>query len=233
MEENDKSFEAYFHGKMSSKETLDFETALKANSQLKSDYEFYVAVKRSASEIKKDELRSQIDDINLDKNGEEQKVRYLTAKKKSTKVISLLKSAVAVAALFIVGFWGYNVVQAPSTETLFAQNFAEYTPQFSRGENAELPTIDKSELNTPELKLMYASDILSQSLESTKYEEAIKILFEITDMSMLRDQKYWYLGLAHLKIGDIPEAKKHFIYLQSISNYKKKEITTILSALNK
>lgn len=242
MSENNKTFDAYFHGRMSAKQAIDFQTALEANSQLKSDYEFYLSVKKATLEINRDNLRSQLDNIDLGKLKEGQVDAGPKAKNSNTKLFSLLKSAVAIAALFVIGFWGYQAAQPTDMEDVFAQNFETYLTKQSRGENEstlakiynegnyEQFILQANEIeHTPEIDLMLANVYLVTNQEKL----AISTLERISDESSFRDQKYWYLGLANLKEENIIEAKKHFNHLLSLSNYKKKEITKILSALNK
>lgn len=242
MEEYDKTFEAYFSGKMSGKESLDFESAMLANPQLKSDYEFYVAVKRSAADIKREAFRKEIENIDLDHKQEGQTKTPSAEKRPTTKIFTLMKSIIAIAALFIIGFWGYNTAQAPKKNNLFAQNFNTYSTKNSRGSeennlkevynagNHEQFVLLAGEVQrTPEINLMLANSYLITG----KIESAISSLENMSDESAFRDQKYWYLGLANLKLNDIDKAKEHLVYLQTLSNYKKQEIKEILKALNK
>jgi len=230
-ETNNITFESYFSGNMSAKEALDFETALDSNPELSEEYKFFLSVKESTFDIHRDLLREQLDIVvAIDNEHKENKTNNVKPKKTS-KIINLIKITSAVACLFLIGFWVGNMSKPQGNEELFATYFETYTPQNSRGESAELLQIDRSDLNTPELKLLYASGQLSQSLDMNKYEEAIDILAKISDESALRDQKYWYLGLANLKVGKMEEVKKNFTYLKSVSNFKKQEIEKILSAI--
>ncbi|MGK0317584.1 MAG: hypothetical protein ACI86M_003828 [Saprospiraceae bacterium] len=228
MEENNKRFGVYFHGRMSDNESLEFQSSLKGNPNLKSDYEFYESVKRASSDIRKDELRGQLEEINLEEEPNNQSNTTKKEKVRSTKIFTLIKFAVAIAALFFIGFWGYQDAQKPDIQGLYAQKFETFVPQQSRGENIDLSSIDRNNINTPELKLWYSTILLSEN----KTKEAISTLNEINDKTSFRDQKYWYLGLSNLKTGNFAEAKKHFAYLRSISNFKKQEITEILLAIN-
>lgn len=240
MDDNDKNFEAYFQGKMSAKQSLDFQTAMEANPQLKSDYDLYVSIKRATAEIKRDKIRSQLKSLDLD---EEKEINRTSSspKNKTSKIFTLIKTGISIAALFMIGFWGYNAAQSTDNEKLFAQNFDVYTVKSSRGgnENNQYAAYKKGNYNaftvladgedhSPELELMLANSYLVMG----KVEYAISSLNKISDDSSFRDQKYWYLGLANLKINNFKETKKHLLHLQSLSNYKKQEATKILSKLN-
>jgi len=217
------TFDSYFHGRMSAKESLDFETSLEADIELKVEYNLFLQIKKSTSDIERDKIREQLESVKISDN------QSSLGEKKDTKIFSMVKWVSAVAALFIIGFWGYKSAQNMSSEQLFAQNFEVYEIQQSRGVDAiPFPDIGRAALNTPELKLLYSTI----KMESNEMTEAINVLNEISDDTSLRDQKYWYLGLANLKSGKITEAKKHFIHLQKLSNYKKSEIEDILSKLN-
>lgn len=229
MENNYDSFESYFYGRMSAKEAMDFETALNENAELNSAYEDFILIKKAASDIQKDKLRLQLEGIDIEEKNSKTEEQ---TRNKSTRIYTLMKSAAAIAALFIIGFWGYQASQKNSPEEIFAQNFEAYTPKQSRGEKTEFPSIDsRIEASTPELKLLYATGILSNSSDKDEINESIEVLSEISDETAFRDQKYWYLGLANLKIGNIQEAKTHFDHLQKLSNYKNQEIVKILSAI--
>jgi len=233
-ETNNITFESYFSGNMSAKEVLDFESALDSNPELSKEYELFLSIKKSTSDIHRDRLRNQLDTVLAANNSSDSEISISEDKapsKNTSKIIRLIKMASAVACLFLIGFWVLNMNAPQDNEAIFAEYFEEYTPQFSRGTDMPTSTEDKSDLETPEQKLIYANDVLSQSSEDSEYKEAIEVLTEITDVSMLRDQKYWYLGLANLKIGNIEEAQKHLTYLQSISNFKKQEIEKILSTI--
>ena len=241
MYDTNKIFDAYFHGRMSAKEVLDFQSSLASTPQLKADYQFYESVKRASADIGKDELRDQIEEIDL----EEPRVHSTTTtaeNRPKVKILTLIKAAVAVAALLIVGFWGYQDAKSLSTNDLFAHNFDIYTAKSSRGANPNtLPvvynegnyerfTIQANDVeHTPEIQLMLANAYLVMD----KVEFAISSLEKISDDSVFRDQKYWYLGLANLKNKNLTAAKKHFTYLQSISNYKNQEIDKILYKIKK
>lgn len=227
MEENYLSFESYFHGQMSAKESLDFQTALSANQKLKEEYEIYLSIKKATSDIEKEKIRQQLESIEITEDKEE---LIDHSSKGSAKIFSLLKWASSVAAIFIVGFFGYQLIATPSPEALYAQNFEAYEMQSSRGEeDLSFPDIGRIELKTPELKLFYSTRMMAND----DIDEALKTLNEISDDSSLRDQKYWYLALANLKTGNTEEAIKHLDHLRSISNYKKPEIEEILSAIRK
>jgi len=229
MEDNYTSFDAYFHGRMSAKEAVDFQSALDASSKLKADYRAYVSIKRAAFDIQKNKLREQLESVDI---AEDPATKEPQKGRAPTRVLTLLKSAAAIAALFIVGFWGYQAAQGPSTDQLFADNFEIYTPQNSRGDDTEPSSISRNEESSPESALTFASAILGDK-NTDNIQEAIKALDNIPDESSFRNQKYWYLGLAHLKSGNIKKAKSHFSHLQEISNYKKPEIERILSTIRK
>jgi len=225
MEDRFNNFESYFGGRMSAKESLDFQTALSASPELKAEYDLFLQIKKATSDIQKDEIRGQLEDIGISNSKENIES---SAKQDTTKIYSLLKWASSIAALFVIGFLGYQAAQGSNPDQLFAQHFEVYEMQQSRGEPTDLPELDSKNLNTPELKLFYAATIISEGREA----EAIKYLTEVPDESTFRNQKYWYLGLANLKSGNITEAKRHFNHLRKLGNYKKTEIEDILSKLN-
>lgn len=241
MNDNNKIFDAYFHGRMSAKEALDFQSSLATTPKLKADYTFYESIKRASTDIAKDELREQIEEINLEEPHLHAE-NIITAKRSKVKIFNLIKAAVAIAALFIIGFWGFQNTKSTTSNDLFTQNFEPYTVKLSRGINNDTLSAIYNEGNyehftthadviehTPEISLMLANAYLAID----KVEFAISSLEEISDDSTFRDQKYWFLGLANLKNKKHAAAKKHFIHLQSISNYKKQEIDEILFKINK
>jgi len=238
MEDEDLTFEAYFSGRMNDAEANDFSKALENNPDLKEQYNIYLATKEASSQVERDKMRAELEEVDLEDDVEHalSKERY-RPKGRST----IIKWVGSIAAMLLISFFAYNALQAPSSQDLFAFNFETYQVQAARGGNVDaLKTLYTSgdyelfiekaltEKESPELNMMLANAYLNQE----KYNDAIKTLTKITDESSLRDQKYWYLGLSQIRLGNTEEAIANFTKLQSLSNYKKQETEEILSKID-
>ena len=234
MENEDKTFEAYFSGKMRSAQANDFLTALDNNEVLRERYDFFLAAKKSASLIERDKMRAELADVGIKEEAPKENMPGESA----TPILKIVKWVASIAAVLLISFFAYNNLQTPSSQDLFAQNFETYKVQAARGGEVDALkaiytegdydlfisktlTIEK----TPELNMMIANAQMS----SDQFSAAISTLTRISDDSSLRDQKYWYIGLSHLKSGNNKEAIKNFDHLLSISNYKKQATEEILS----
>ncbi|GEM_PF-2299985 len=236
MEDQDVTFEAYFSGNIGSAQANDFSTALSNDPELNEKYNFYLAAKRSASLIERDRMRKELEGIDF-----EEEVETGRSNSKSP-VLRLLKWGGSIAAIFLIAIFAYNTLQPPTSQALFAQNFEPYKVQAARGGEMDALKANYTqgkydlfieEINelegSPEIYMMLAN----AHINLDQHNEAIKILSKISDNTSLRDQKYWYLGLCQLVLGNIEEAKSNLNKLSSLSNFKKTEVEEILSTISK
>ncbi len=236
MEFGHETFEAYFSGKLDSNDVINFTTTLAENAEIKKEYDLFLAAKRAASTIERDKMRAQLDGLS---NSETQN----SSPSKSTPLfLKLVRWGGSIAAIFLIGFFTYKTLQSPTKQDLFAQHFETYQVQSSRGGEVDALNeiykkgdydlfIDKTSKNseTPELKMMLANAYLKIDQVSL----AISLLESISDETSLRDQKYWYLALCHLKLNNLQKAQSNLEKLTSFSNFKKPEVEKILSKITK
>ncbi len=234
MKEYDTIFEAYFSGRMHGAELKDFTASLEADGQLNKAYNLYLATKEASALVERDRMRAELDGITIEEIVEDENAGT------GPRIISMMKWMGGMAAVFIVSFLTYNAVQGTGDQDLFAENYVVYKIQEARGEEADdLKSMYKEGAyslfleeaihaeGSPELNMMIAHAHLNME----NYAEAIHALNKISDESALRDQKYWYLGLSNLKIGNKEKAVNHFNHLLSLSNFKKQEVEHILSSI--
>ncbi|GLR19535.1 tetratricopeptide repeat protein [Portibacter lacus] len=238
MKNDEKTFEKYFAGNMSSTEAKAFSAILANDKSIKDEYDYFLAVKKGAHLLERDQLRSKLAKIDV----RNEAVADESPRKTNRSIITIIKWAGGIAAIFLIAFFAFYAPNQINSEDLFAQNFETYVAQAERGSsldemkevyndgdyNAFLKMTENVD-ETPELQMMIANAYMNKN----QFVEAIKTLTKITDDSVLRDKKYWYLGLSNLKIGNRKEAIQHFNYLLSISNYKKTETEEILSSIHK
>lgn len=236
MEINEKIFEDYFSGQMAEDEIQQFNAQLNTNQEFNNEYQYFLSLKKATSEIERDNLRNQLNNINIEAPLKENKSQLNNASFNRNG----LKWGLLIISLILLSYFSYNYFSSDNPEQIFVANYELYEVQNSRSESAddinslyntgkysEFINNIKLNKNSPERTMMLAN----ASIELGDFEAAEKHLLSISDDSSLRDLKYWYLGLISLKINHIPQAKVHFSHLKSISNFKKSEIEKILSQI--
>lgn len=207
--DKDTLFYDYLYGKLPYHESSLLESRLEEEAGLKEEYDLFVSIQRATHDIQKDQLRYQLNDI----------VNHAEPKTK----LNIVKWISAAAAIFVGAFLitQYEDDQL-SSEELFSSYFTKYETVKYRSNTSENKTKTNKEW------LIAATDLLEQN----QVTDAIALLQQISDESNQRDKKYWYLGLAQLKLGKNREAKAYFNKLQSFSSYKQEEIKSILNNMN-
>jgi hypothetical protein len=236
MEFNEKRFEDYFAGLLSEDEIQQFNNELATNKVFNDEFQYFLALKESTSSIERDNLRAQLNDITFEPDSNNN-----TEVKSSSLKGKLIKWALILLSLSMLIYFSYNYFTSDKLEAVYASNFELYEAQSSRGENAnaiiqlykdgkyaEFIAEADEDNNSAEIYMMLAN----AHIKENNFKMAEMYLLKISDESSLRDLKYWNLGLVSLKINHIPQAKNHFVHLQSVSNFKKAKIEKILSKLN-
>jgi len=239
MENNEKRFEDYFAGRMSTDEVLQFNDELNSNPKLNSDYQYFLALKNSTASIERDNFRAQLADVNLNSAAGKSNAKTKNGKSSFDK---LGQWVVIVIGTLLLAYFSFQYFSSDKPAYIYAANFEVYEPQMSRGGSMEEITslytegkyeefISRVEVSnhSPEIMMMLAN----ANMELGNFDAAEKLLLTISEESSLRDLKYWNLALVSLMQDHIPQATNHFRHLQSISNFKKSEVEKILSKLSK
>lgn len=234
MENNEAKFEAYFTGKMSENEIENFNAELATDEKMKDEFSYFISLKKASSSIESDKLRVQLSGYNIDDSS-----RSIDAKSESSSTfLSRMKWLLGMVTLCLIVYFVYNSFTSAKPDQLFAQNFELYEVQATRGESndeinsyysqgnyKEVIRVFSTRNNSPEVSMMLANAYI----ETNDFLMAEKILVGISDESSLRDLKYWNLGLINLQLNNTIKAESYFRHLQTLSNFKKSEINTILS----
>jgi tetratricopeptide (TPR) repeat protein len=228
-----EAIERYINGTMVDDELKVFETQLETNSEFKTQVE---DVRTLLTGIQAQSLKEQLDDFHKD-------IQKQPIQKASPKVRYLqFRKLVAAAAIIIAvgSFWFFN---QNSNDKLYAKyftpdpglpttmssnsNYEFYEAMVSYKQGDFKTAIKKwKAINTKNDTLNY---FLGVAYLADKDEvKAIEFLNEATrnDKFPLLDDAYFYLGLAHLKEGNIEKAKANLEH-SNVDNSK-----AILSELN-
>ena len=244
MEQNEQRFEAYFKGQLSYDEVQKFNNELASNEDFNLAYQFFISVKQATSSKHRDNIRSQLDGIDVNKISDKESSENpdISKKQKSSFKDKFSRWVLVLLGIFVITYFSYKYFISSSPDAIYASNFELYEAQNVRGDAIdELKSLyqqkqyeifinEAKKIETsPEILMMLAN----AHMQLQDYDAAHSVLLDVPEESSFRDLKYWNLGLVSLKLNNIPQAKNHFNYLQSISNYKKSKTKKILSKLSK
>jgi len=148
-------------------------------------------------------------------------------KKGIVRFIKPIIAAAAILLLLVIGYQWMNVTGAMSNQDLFAQNYQAYELPFGDRGNGLDNAIHEAGAMYQQQKYADAIPMFEQLakegkgddrtslalgisyIELKKYEKAILILKQASAQSgfLYLDQAQWYMGLAHLQLGQIEESK--------------------------
>jgi len=236
MENNEKRFENYFTGLMSSQEVEQFNKELSTNPDFNNEYQYFLSVKKSTAGIARDNFRDQLQHVTISS------INTSSKSSSNNPLSKMIKWGIIILSILLLSYFTYRYFNSNSPQAIYASNFELYESQTSRGGSAEeitslynngkyaefISRAEEQEIN-PEIYMMLAN----ANMKLGAFDKAEEYLLKIPEESSLRELKYWNLGLVSLKLDHLAQAKNHFRYLSSISNFKKKEIESILSKLNK
>jgi len=251
MEEQDyyKLIDDYIMARLSKKESMAFENALRQDDALMREYLLQKDILSGLRAYGNQELRAKFKGFQerLNKEHETQKI------KPPTKIRSLnrwLAAAAAVVLLLAAGFWLISSSTLSPTE-LYAQNYETYeVPLTSRSEaSGDFATaVDRftnknyaaaiplllAAVDAAEQKNIVHMAIGVSYMEMEQFEKANE-QFEIIiadEDPFLAEQAQWYSGLSALRLNDLEKAKNAFEVLANEPNaYKSKEASDILEGL--
>jgi len=253
----------YVYNDMSLLERKQFEEDLIRDNELAEEYKRQVhmvdylksrsALEEMTSATDLDEARRVVDDFYNSSGELSQESRPQPLKSK--KVRRMLYPIIGVAAIFI-GLLIYKIsFLDPLNERLYNRNYKpleassfvyrgdqdqfdlmlkEGVSFYLQGSNRESNVLFKELFqgypDNPEVSLYYGLS----SLALEEYEEAIK-LFElhIENNAKYTTEAKWYIGLCHVKLDNIAEARFYFEDLSQIGGYYGKKSLEILKKLDR
>lgn len=222
-----ETIELYLKHELQGQELQAFEEYMNSDADFKKEVETQQFLYRGANKVGEDEMRAKLKNIRkavLDGTQEETdgKVVSISQKKKINPVFRWSIAAAIIIALGAAMFWLFP--QSSTPQDLFASYYKPYSEEVSvRGvDNASLigqaslwyqngdyqkalnvfQKILRTEPENAEIQLVTG---ICQ-LELNMMADAIQIFRDVKN-PLYQDQAQWYLAMAHLKQGDLGNAK--------------------------
>lgn len=211
----------YMDGELTSEEKFDMEERLKNDVALQERYQHLLATRQA---IRMQGLKQRVQAIQKEYL---QEIHAEKADEKTTGRISVLRTFMRVAAIFILIVAGYGLFQYTTTtnDSVFNDNFISYAVPVSRG-NESTGSIDElyntgkyneviQSFDTLSIKKPQDYFIVAQAyLHLNNTEDAIDNFRQLENLNNVNSEKYfveetdYYLMLAYIKNGNINEAEK-------------------------
>ncbi len=225
---NENQIDRYLLNQMTPEERSAFETRLENDQSLTQEVSIQREVLEDIEGIGRIELKSKLKQIHQD--------LYSSSAQPKTKFRKLFYR-VAVAAIFlgVLTFGWWSLQQAPDSTQLYAQNFEPFELSLSQRSDGDI-SLAKIESaydagRYDEAIVMFQEAIKDKATQSSQILLGLGISYLQTDQPQkaitqfdqilanndfnYEDEAQWYLGLAYLKLNDIPNARKHMNVLTS------------------
>ncbi len=239
----EEQIDKYLQGQLSAEERVAFEARCKAEPALTAALVDFVtaehAARRYARQARFDALNGVYDEL-------------AAAGKTTVRTLNLrtyvMVAAAAVAVLAAV-FVGYQQLQTPTPEGLYAEYVTPFPLSFQRG--ASTDTLNQlSEVyyqGDYEKAITLTQDLLTDSTAENRNKlymclgmslllkdqatEAVAAFQQVAPVSSFIENAQWYTALAYLKANDIESAKPLFEEMASSDHYKRQAAAEILENL--
>lgn len=182
----------YIDGELSAEEKQSVEALLKKDISVQQRYQHLLAAKQA---IKMQGLKERVNKVHKEYLVEREALK--TEAKQPGRRISIFKTFMSVAAMFILVVAGYGIFQytATTNESVYNENFINYTAPVSRGEDT--------------------ADDLPALYNEGKYAEAIQ---SFNSLSNKKQQDYFIAAQAYLHLNNPKAAIDNFKQLENLNN---------------
>ena len=244
---NENRIDQYLLNLLSPEEKSSFEKQLQEDENLMKEFLLHKETFETIEGIGRVELKSRLKKIHSEEvenqNGESSNIRSL---------ISKFAIAASFVGLIAFGWWWMQQPLTPAD--LYSQNFEPFEltlnqrsgseklyddieTAYAKGDFENAIALFKTSLEKQDKRSSQLLLGLGISyMEGENPQNAIPYFNEIIDNKdfNFEDESHWYLGLAYLKMNDIPNAKVHFEILASDpSKDHHEQSVDIVSNLNK
>lgn len=246
MEEKDihLQIQAYLSEDMSPNEAQAFEKELDSNQALKADFELFKDINEDLGNVELQQFKKKLAVV-VDQDIATSTTTSTPVFKLSRRILSL---AASVLVLAIAGWWMSNQNNEinPELAALSESNFLHYpVDDESRGtEDSDklydsytakdyaiaATTLEQHGLSNQDNKALLFSAIAY--LGDNKAEKAIALLTSLADTPYVSNKKYYYLGLAYLKIGEQEKATTAFKQMNEGDPFIYNKVQGILNQLD-
>jgi hypothetical protein len=242
---NEHQIDNYLLNLLSPEEKKAFESQLESDDSLREKVMLQQTAMKSIEGLGRIELKSKLQQIHQevrDENNSGSNLRFL-----------IYKFSAAAAFIGLILFSWLWINQSPSSLDLYAKNFEIYELNLNQrsGDNDTYTSLEKlySNENYSEAIPLFQEILNNSSSKSSeiylglgisflKIDQPTKAIVQFEEILKNKDFNFedearWYLGLAYLKLDDVPNAKNYFSILGSDSNNDHhKEAISILSQLD-
>ena len=201
MKENLDLIDAYLNGNLDTNEMLDFDDRLKSDPEFQLEFQEVKLIKN----IIREEVRSKVLQSLKDQEASIETLQITKTHTTMKKYISIAATLLLIVSLSYFGlFSGTSEVDGSKIFGQYYQAYTNIASGIERGSAVDLTNLKN--------RAYYAYDL-------GNYEEAERGLAQLVETEKNADN-YFYLGIAHIEMGDIEAAKNDLnVVLNNYSKY--------------